>query len=80
MRSTVYHPLYKQVIARLYESRIEAGLTQIDVAKILRRPQSYVSRVEAGQHRLDLVELALFAKLYKKPFAFFIEHMLNEKR
>jgi transcriptional regulator with XRE-family HTH domain len=37
--------------------RIEAGLTQSEVAELLDRPQSYVSKYESGDRRLDLIEL-----------------------
>jgi transcriptional regulator with XRE-family HTH domain len=37
--------------------RQEAELRQIDVAKRLEKPQSFVSKYESGERRLDLVEL-----------------------
>ncbi|HEV7301639.1 MAG TPA: helix-turn-helix transcriptional regulator [Tepidisphaeraceae bacterium] len=40
----------------LLEARRRAGMTQADVAKSLRRPQSFVSDFERGQRRLDVVE------------------------
>jgi transcriptional regulator with XRE-family HTH domain len=49
-----------------------AGLTQVEVAKKLRRPQSYVSKCESGKRRVDVVELAEFAQLYRKDLNFFI--------
>jgi len=75
-KSTIYAPAYRLVLAKLREAREGAGLTQQDVAKRLRRPQSYVSRVEAGQHKLGLIELAEFARLYRRPLEFFIGHLL----
>jgi len=47
-------------------------LRQIDVAKKLKRTQSYVSRVEVGEQRLDILELKKFAVLYKKNINYFI--------
>jgi transcriptional regulator with XRE-family HTH domain len=41
----------------LIQSRAAAGLTQEDVARRLRRPQSFVSKYETGERRLDVVEL-----------------------
>lgn len=38
--------------------RREAGLRQIELAKRLGKPQSYVSKYELGERRLDLLELS----------------------
>jgi transcriptional regulator with XRE-family HTH domain len=53
-------PLYSPASARLREllaeARSKAGLTQLDVARRLGRPQSFVSKYESGERRLDVVE------------------------
>ena len=36
--------------------RLDAGLSQVELAARLHRPQSYVSKYESGERRLDLVE------------------------
>jgi transcriptional regulator with XRE-family HTH domain len=41
----------------LKKSRLDAGLSQVELAKKLKRPQSFVSKYESGERRLDLVEL-----------------------
>lgn len=41
----------------LVAGRIDAGLTQEEVAARLNRPQSFVSKYESGERRLDVVEL-----------------------
>jgi transcriptional regulator with XRE-family HTH domain len=56
---------------RLRQAREEARLTQAEVARLLSRPQSFVSKSESGERRVDFVELQHFAKIYKKPVAFF---------
>ena len=42
--------------ALLTEGRVAAGLTQVELAARLRRPQSFVSKYEGGERRLDVVE------------------------
>ena len=63
---------YKQFLKRLRDARREAGLTQVEVAKALRRPQSFVSKCESGERRVDVVELEDFARLYRKSLSFFL--------
>lgn len=46
----------------LVAERVEAGLTQNDVARRLRRPQSFVSKYETGERRLDVVEFLEVAR------------------
>ncbi|MFZ2193790.1 MAG: helix-turn-helix transcriptional regulator [Candidatus Moraniibacteriota bacterium] len=73
MDKTIKTKEYALFIERMKKARIEAGLRQIDVAKKMRRPQSYISRVESGEYRLDILEVKRFAKLYKKS----IDHFLK---
>jgi transcriptional regulator with XRE-family HTH domain len=41
----------------LRQVRVEAGLSQRDIAKRLGQPQSFVSKYESGERRLDPLEL-----------------------
>jgi transcriptional regulator with XRE-family HTH domain len=45
----------------LVTKRKKAGLTQAEVAKKLRRYQSFVATIEGGQRKIDVVELLAFA-------------------
>ncbi len=47
-------------------------MTQEEVARKLRRPQSYISKCESGERRVDVVELEKFADPYEKPFDYFL--------
>lgn len=73
MRKTIYSKGHKALIARMIKAREDAGLRQEDVAKLLKRTQSYISKIEAGQRRVDIVQLKEFAKVYKKDLGFFID-------
>lgn len=48
----------KSLQGLLRDIRTEAGLRQVDLARKLGRPQSFVSKYESGERRLDLVELS----------------------
>ena len=73
MVDTIRTKEYRDFVGKLQQARLEAGLRQIDVAKKLKRTQSYVSRVEVGEQRLDILELKKFAELYKKDINYFIK-------
>ena len=47
----------KKLQGLLRQARIDAGLTQQEVARVLERPQSFVSKYESGERRLDVLEL-----------------------
>ncbi|MEK7662165.1 MAG: helix-turn-helix transcriptional regulator [Patescibacteria group bacterium] len=64
---------YAYFIERLRKAREEAGLTQVQVAKKLGRPQSHISNVESGQQRVDVVELQRFARIYNKQINYFLK-------
>lgn len=57
MEKSIWSDEYQQLCTVLRQLRKEAGLTQVDVAKRLDVPQSFVSKYEIGERRLDVVEL-----------------------
>jgi len=71
-RSAVHTADYQYLLRRLREARRQAGLTQVQVAKALARPQSFVTKCELGERRVDPVDLQRFAILYRKPLSFFL--------
>ncbi len=73
MGSSIYKKEYQDVIKRLREARFESGLKQKEAAARLGKPQSYISKIERGERRLDVAEIKLFAKIYKKPVSFFVK-------
>ena len=52
---------YVEVGGALAGARERAGLTQQQVAKLLRKPQSFVSSYERGQRRIDILEFLRIA-------------------
>ncbi|MDA7946077.1 MAG: helix-turn-helix domain-containing protein [Hyphomicrobiaceae bacterium] len=49
-------PRYEELINRLIDARNSAKLTQDQVARKLRKPQSFVAKYEGGERRLDVIE------------------------
>jgi DNA-binding transcriptional regulator YiaG len=70
--TSIYSREYKAFLKKLRQARADAGFTQSDVAARLNRPQSFVSKCESGERRVDVVELAMFAEIYKKRLSFFL--------
>lgn len=60
----VHTSRYKEMLKRLREARLAAGLTQVEVAKALGKTQAFVSKCELGERRIDPIDLQDFAQLY----------------
>lgn len=56
MTKSVFTTRYDQFRHLLIDARNAAELTQVDLAKRLSRPQSFVSKFERGERRLDVIE------------------------
>lgn len=63
---------HRRVARALRTARIDAGVLQNDLARKLRRPQSFISKVESGERRLDIVELALHCRALGVDFVQFV--------
>ena len=57
---------YREFLARLRQAREDAGLTQVEAAAKLKKPQSFISRCETGERRVDVLEFEDFVRLYGK--------------
>lgn len=67
--------------ALLKQLRMEARLTQADLAKKIKLPQSFVSKYESGERRLDILELRSICAVLEVSLTDFVkklEDMLNE--
>ena len=72
LKDATYRHRYAQFLGKLKQARAEAGLTQVEVAKKLKHPQSFVSKIESGERRVDVVELSDLARVYRRPLDFFL--------
>jgi ribosome-binding protein aMBF1 (putative translation factor) len=59
---SVFTEKYERFRERLVSGRKAAGLTQMQLAERLSRPQSFVSKYERGERRLDVVEFLEVAR------------------
>jgi transcriptional regulator with XRE-family HTH domain len=61
---SLYSPGYERFLTELRRARAASGLTQVEAAKRLGRPQSFISNCESGERRVDLIEFLVFCRLY----------------
>lgn len=73
MPKSIYTKEHQEIIKKLKQARFDVGFKQEDVARKLKKPQSYISKIERGERRLDVAELKDLAKIYKKSINFFVE-------
>jgi transcriptional regulator with XRE-family HTH domain len=77
MTKSVFTGRYARFLELLRKAREEAGLTQIEVARALGRPQSFVSKCESGERRVDVIELIDFCRVYRKPVTHIVKELLK---
>jgi transcriptional regulator with XRE-family HTH domain len=56
MPKSIHRESYKLLCSLLVARRKEAGLSQYDLARKLKRPQSFVAKIEVGERRIDVLE------------------------
>ena len=62
MSTSIYTREYRAMIRLLREVRERAGITQVELAQMLGRTQSFVSKTERGESRLDIIQLRSILK------------------
>jgi len=80
MPHSAHAPAYREFLKRLRAARAKSGLKQEDVARRLRKPQSYVSKCESGERRVDVIELSAFAAIYGVPITVFVPTSQRRQR
>ena len=56
----------------LVNARVASGLTQVQIAERLNKPQSYISKYERGERRLDFPEFIELADILEVDVAAFV--------
>ena len=62
----------------LYGMRQEKGFTQVNLARLLGRPQSYVSKYDSGERKLDLPELEQICGVLEVSLETFVRRYTKE--
>lgn len=78
---SIYSCNQKVLQSLLRQIRLDANLSQTELAKRLGEPQSFVSKYESGERRLDIVELRSICKamgVSLDAFVHRLEAALNE--
>ena len=57
MEKSIYTREYAAFLRLLRRTREEASLTQVGLAEVIEKSQSFVSKVERGETRLDIIQL-----------------------
>ena len=68
-------------IQALKQMRLDAQITQSQLAKMLEKPQSFVSKYENGDRSLEISEVYLICKELNKSlsyFEYFLESLIQE--
>lgn len=75
VEKSIYSEEYRRLCAILRQLRLDAGLTQVQVAERLGVPQSFVSKYESGERRLDVVELRYVASAVQSSLSVVIDKL-----
>jgi transcriptional regulator with XRE-family HTH domain len=77
MAKSIYSAGQERLQQLLRAVRLEADLTQMDLATRLQKPQSFVSKYESGERRLDLVELQQICRALEIDLVQFVRRFLK---
>lgn len=69
----LYDDKHKILVNKIKEARHEVKLSQEELAKELKKTQSFVSKLENGQIRVDAILLSELSKIFKKDISFFLK-------
>lgn len=78
MQKTLYTREYQQMLKLLREKRVEAQVSQAELAKRLDWTQAEVSKCETGVRRVDVVELKLWLEALGEDLAGFVFELYGE--
>ena len=80
MKKNIRLDQQKKLLVLLRGIRVDAGLTQSELASRLARDQTFVSKYESGERRLDILELREVCQAIGTDFVTFIRRLDKDLR
>ena len=80
MPSSVFTQRHQEFVRFLVEARKAAGVTQVELAARLDRPQSFVSKVERRERRIDVIEFCQVAEALGHDPSKLLKEFADQKR
>lgn len=62
---SIHTERYVRFLSVMTDARLQLGLSQRQLARLLKKPQSYVSKYERRERRLDVIEFMDLCKVLK---------------
>lgn len=78
MRKSIHSKAEAALRALLRDAREKANLTQHELAKRLKKPQSFVAKYETGERRLDVIEFVVISRAIGADPAKLLKSMIAE--
>ena len=75
MKKNIRLDQQKRLLVLLRGIRVDAGLTQSELASRLSRDQTFVSKYESGERRLDILEIREVCQVIGIDFVAFIRRL-----
>lgn len=80
MKKNIRLDQQKKLLVLLRGLRVDAGLTQTELASRLSRDQTFISKYESGERRLDVLELREVCQAIGTEFVTFIRKLDKDLR
>jgi transcriptional regulator with XRE-family HTH domain len=78
MPKSVFTDSYQTLLTTLIAARKDAGVTQVELAKRLGKPQPWVSNYENGIRRIDVIEFIAIAQGIGEPAKDLFETLIKK--
>jgi transcriptional regulator with XRE-family HTH domain len=74
---SLYSPEQETLCRLLKETREKAKLTQVELAKKISKPQSFIAKIERGERRLELIEFIPLIRAMGRDPVWFLKKYLK---